>query len=140
MHFPSPLIETPSVLISDDDRDFRETMRFVLEPRGFRTILASDGEEAMRVVLTETVHLVLLDMHMPKWTGLDVLRRVKKFREQIPCILMSAALDEHLRCEAERANAFSVLAKPVSRETITSTVELAMRHTYRWPGDQASSS
>lgn len=139
MFADSQLIETPSVLISDDDREFRETMRFVLEPRGFRTLLASDGEEALRLVLTETVHLALLDMHMPKWTGLDVLRRVKKFREQIPCILMSAALDEHLRCEAERAKAFSVLAKPISRDTITSTVEQAMRRTYRWPGDPAAS-
>ena len=44
------LDENPAILITDDDRDFRETLREVFEPRGFATLLAADGEEAIQIV------------------------------------------------------------------------------------------
>ncbi len=123
------LVESPSILITDDDHDFRQTLRDVFAPR-FRTHLAADGEEALRIVLTEDIHLVLLDMHMPKLTGLETLRKVKKFRSRIPCILLSAALDEMILRQAQQADAFSVLSKPVTRQQITSIVEQAFERTY----------
>jgi CheY-like chemotaxis protein len=122
----------PSILITDDDRDFRETLGQVLAPRGFRTILAGDGEEALDIVRTVEVHLLVLDMHMPKLTGLETLRLVREIKAMLPCILLSAKLDECLREEAEHAQAFSVLAKPISRGEITQVVERAMRSTYGW--------
>ena len=124
-------LELPSLLITDDDLDFRETLRAVFEPR-FRTILASDGEEALDIVRQEEVHLLLLDMHMPRLTGLETLRQVKQFRWRLPCILMSAGLDEALERQARLAQAFSVLAKPVSRRDLTTTVDAAMQRVYGW--------
>ena len=44
------LVETPSLLITDDDPAYRETLQVVFEPRGFRTLLAGDGEEALDIV------------------------------------------------------------------------------------------
>ena len=85
------LLSSPSILITDDDLDFRETLRIVFEPRGFRTLLASNGEEALAIVQSQPVHLLLLDMHMPKLTGLETIRRVKQFQLRLPCILISAA-------------------------------------------------
>jgi CheY-like chemotaxis protein len=120
----------PSILITDDDHDFRETLRIVFEPRGFRTLLAGDGEEALQIVRNEEVHLLLLDMHMPRLSGLETLRRVKQFRSRLPCILLSAALDDLLIQQAQMAEAFSVLSKPVSRVQITNVVEMALRHAY----------
>ena len=69
------LVESPSLLITDDDAGFRETLRGVFEPEGFRTLLAGDGEEALRIVRSKEVHLMLLDMHMPKLTGLEPFDR-----------------------------------------------------------------
>jgi CheY-like chemotaxis protein len=126
------LLNSPSILITDDDRDFRETLRIVFEPHGFRTLLAGDGEEALEIVRNEEVHLLLLDMHMPKLTGLETIRRVKQFQSRIPCILISAALDEMLIRQARLAQAFSVLPKPISRLQLTSAVEQAMRQAYDW--------
>ena len=123
----------PSILITDDDRDFRETVRVVFEPRGFRTLLAGDGEEALHIIRGQEVHLLLLDMHMPKLTGLETIRRVKQFRWRLPCILLSAALDDSLIQQAQFVEAFSVLSKPVSRQQLTSTVDLALRRVYNWP-------
>ncbi len=121
-------------MITDDDRDFRETLRGLFEPR-FRTLTAGDGEEALDIVRTHEVHLVLLDMHMPKLTGLETLERVRQMKSLLPCILISAGLDESIIRRAELAQAFSILAKPVSRRQITSVVDAALRRTYNWPND-----
>jgi CheY-like chemotaxis protein len=125
-------IEAPSLLITDDDRAFRETLQGVFVPQGFRTLLAGDGEEALSIVRREEVHLLLLDMHMPKLTGLETLRAVKRFKSILPCILLSADLDEPLIEQARLARAFSVLAKPVTVRQITSIVRLALEQTYNW--------
>jgi len=128
------LVETPSILITDDDRAFRETLQEVFRPRGFRTLLADDGEQAIRIVRTTTVHLVLMDLHMPKATGLEVIRQVKQYREPLPCILISADLDDTVRRQAQQARVFSVLSKPISFAEITGVVGEAMQQTYDWPG------
>jgi len=126
------VVENPSILISDDDLGFRETLQHVFETQGFRTLLAGDGEEALRIVEREQVHLLLLDMHMPKLTGLEVLRLVRRFRALLPCIILSAAADEALMREAQVERAFSVLSKPVTRRQITVTVAQAFERTYNW--------
>ena len=126
------LVEPPSLLITDDDHGFRETLRSVFEPEGFRTILAGDGEEALDIVRCQEVHLVLLDMQMPKLTGLETLRLLKQFKAMLPCILMSADLTDLLIEQALRAQAFSVLSKPISRRQITGVVYQALERTYHW--------
>jgi len=123
---------TPNLLITDDDLGFRETLRGVLEPQGFRTFMASDGVEALDVVRHEEVHLVLLDMNMPRLTGLETLRQVKQIKAILPCIILSANADEELREEARRAEAFSVLSKPITRVTLMTIVRSALRRTYNW--------
>ncbi|MHC4398361.1 MAG: response regulator [Planctomycetota bacterium] len=125
-------IHAPSLLITDDDPAFRQTLQGVFEPQGFRTLLAGDGEEALSIVHREEVHLLLLDMHMPRLTGLETLRAVKRFKSILPCILLSARLDELLIEQARLAHAFSVLSKPVTKRQITRIVRLALEQTYNW--------
>ena len=128
------LLESPSLLITDDDPGFRETLRVVFEPTGFRTLLAGDGEEALKIVHQEKVHLVLLDVHMPKLTGLETLRLLKEFRAMLPCILLSAQLDDVTIEQARLAHAYSVLSKTVTIRQITNTVFQALQRTYAWRG------
>jgi len=126
------LIESPSLLITDDDTEFRQTLRSVFEPQGFQTYLAGDGEEALQIVRDREVHLVLLDMHMPKLTGLETIRLVRQFKSLLPCILMSAQLDDFIIEQAEREHVFSVLPKPVTFRQITGVVRRALQQTYNW--------
>jgi CheY-like chemotaxis protein len=128
------LLEHPSLLITDDDPGFRETLRVAFEPRGFHTLVASGGEEALDIVKRETVHLVLLDIHMPKLSGLETLQRLKEFRAMLPCILLSAQLDDLIVEQAKLAHAFSVLSKTVTISQITGAVRLALQRTYAWNG------
>jgi len=126
------VIENPSLLITDDDSAFRETLQGVFEPQGYRTILAGDGEEALHIVRTQVVHLALLDMHMPKLTGLETLRLVKQFKALLPCIILSADLDETIIEQARREHAYSVLRKPVALMQIMGVVRQALEATYNW--------
>ena len=126
----------PSLLITDDDRAFRETLSDGLRRRGCRTILAADGEEALAIVQTTQVHLVLIDMHMPRLTGTEAIDRIKQLQAGLPCILISGRLDDEIRA---RAAAFEILAKPISFRQITQTVTAALQATYNWTGSLVSS-
>lgn len=126
-------IESPSLLITDDDRDLRETLAGMFEVRGYRTVMAKCGEEALKILDQEVVHLLLLDMHMPRLTGLETIRLAKRQKADVPFILMSAALDEQITAEAEQLNAFAIHAKPVSATTLYTAVSQALKATYNWP-------
>jgi len=121
------MILTPSILITDDDLAFRETVSGLLERRGLRTLAAGDGQEAIDILARERVDLMLLDMHMPRMTGLQTLEVVRR-RWRMPCILMSADLDEEIARRARRAQVIRVLAKPVSGSDLTSAVDYALEH------------
>ena len=127
------MVISPSLLITDDDRDFRETLRDVFQPLGFRTLLAADGEEALEIVLKSEVHLVLMDMHMPRLTGLEAISQIKRIRSRLPCILISGQLDDEI---PRRVEAFDILAKPVSRAEVTHSVTKALEVTYNWTVDR----
>lgn len=127
------LIETPSILVTDDDTAFRDTVRCILEPRGFRMLTASNGEETLRIVSSESVHLCLLDMHMPRLSGLETMRRLRQLNVLLPCVLLSAAIDESIEQQARLIDVFSVLAKPVSQKDLTTTVDQVFQRIYGWP-------
>ena len=124
------MIVTPALLITDDDRAFRETLRSVFEPRGFATLLAADGLEALRIVRSHAVHILLLDMHMPQLNGLETIRRLRESAVNVPCILMSAKLDQEVVEAAKEERVFSILSKPFSVATITNLVRDALQQAY----------
>ena len=100
-------VKSPSLLITDDDSDFRETLQVVFEPQGFRTLLAGDGEEAIEIVRHEEVHLLLLDMHMPKLTGLETLAAGEAVQGDAAVHSALGPLGRRLLEEARREQAFS---------------------------------
>lgn len=88
--------QTYSILITDDDRSARETLREIVAPQGFRTLLAESGEEAIELITQHEVHLALMDMHMPRLSGLETMAIVRQMRGGIPAILITADQDEEL--------------------------------------------
>ena len=119
-----------SVLITDDDHDCRETMRDIVEPQGYHTLLASSGEEALEIIRFEPVHVVLLDMYMPTLTGLETIRLVRQQHAGLPCILVTADATEDLIRQALLAHAYSVIPKPVSKNVVLYTVVRALARSY----------
>ena len=121
-----------SVLITDDDRGAREALRDIVEPAGFRTFLASSGEEAVDIVRESetTVHLALFDMHMPRLTGLETVQLVHQINALLPCILVTADATEDLMRQAFSVRAYSVIPKPVSPNMLLYTMVRALMKAY----------
>jgi CheY-like chemotaxis protein len=122
-----------SVLITDDDSGSREALRDIMEPEGYRTLLASSGEEALDIVREEPVHVALFDVNMPKLSGLETLELVRQFNAMLPVILVTADRTEALMRQALRAQAYSVIAKPVSKHIVLYTVVRALVRAYGEP-------
>ncbi len=120
------------LLIVDDDAAFRETLRLILEPC-FDLMEAGSGEEAIEIVEFQPVDIALLDMHMHQLTGLETLRLIKEVNESAPCILITASFSDELVRDAEEADAFSVLPKPVSKRKLVETMHTAMTAAYDDP-------
>jgi CheY-like chemotaxis protein len=122
--------ERYSILITDDDHRCREALREIMEPEGFRTLLASSGEEAVDIVREEPVHLLLLDLHLPRLTGLETIQLVRQINAVLPWILVTGDADERVIREACQARAYSVIPKPVSKNVVLYTVVRALGRVY----------
>jgi CheY-like chemotaxis protein len=123
-------LERPSLLITDDDPLARETLREIFEPVGYRTFLAESGEEALDIVQQQDVHLALMDLHLPRLSGLETMSLVHQIKGVLPVILITGEQDDNLLRKALSANAFCVLAKPVSRNVVIYVVTRALEKYY----------
>lgn len=119
-----------SILITDDDPATRETLRDIFVPQGYHTLLAESGEEAIDIVQDNEVHLVLMDMHLPRLSGLETIAIFRQIKGVMPAILISADRDENLMRRALSEHAFCVLAKPVSKHVVVYVVTKALQKYY----------
>jgi CheY-like chemotaxis protein len=116
-----------SVLIADDDDDCRETLRDIVEPEGYRAILASSGEEALDIIKDEPIHLALFDVQMPRLTGLEAIGLVHQINALLPCILVTANATQEIIRQAFQVRAYSVIPKPVSKHLLLFTMLRAIQ-------------
>lgn len=117
------------LLIADDDADFRQALCDIFAPF-FHLIEVESGEEAIELVSHQQIHLALFDMHMKQLTGLDALRQLRALHIVAPCIIITADYTDSLRDDAQQAEAFSVLRKPINRRDLVSTVANAVEIAY----------
>ncbi len=84
-------LNEPQILIADDDADLRSALAEALERRGYHTTLVGDGQEALEVIQSRiTLHLAILDVHMPRLSGLETLEQIRRMNvPKLPCILMT---------------------------------------------------
>ena len=122
----------PNLLITDDDSAFRSVLCEGLSRRGFQVTEAGDGMEAIELLGHRDVHICLVDFHMPRLNGLEVIRHVRRTSMQTPCMLMSADLDETIRAEAEQASVYEVLSKPIRLTQISDLICTALSDVYGW--------
>jgi CheY-like chemotaxis protein len=120
------------ILITDDDRATRETLRDIVAPEGYLTLMAESGEEAIDLVRQHEVHLALMDMHLPRLSGLETLAMFRQIRGVIPSILITADRDDNLMRRALSEHAFCVLAKPVSKHVVIYVVHKALKKYYNY--------
>jgi DNA-binding response OmpR family regulator len=104
------------VLVVDDEPDSVELLQEFLTGKGYEVVTASNGEEALRKVKEERPHLVLLDVRMPGMNGLDVLRKVREFEQEVGVIMVTAVNEEDTGRDALKLGAFDYIVKPLNFE------------------------
>ena len=92
--------------------------------------MAASGEEAVDIVREEPVHLALLDVNMPRLTGLETVELVHQINSVLPCILVTANASQDVIRQAFTVRAYSVIPKPVSKHVLLYTVVRALMKAY----------
>lgn len=118
-----------SILVIDDNPEFREILRIHLEANGHRTVLASNGEQGLQLLEREAVDIVLTDILMPQRDGVEVLREAKRRWPALPVIAISGGGwigANELLTMAEKLGADQVLQKPVRRDDLIRAVDEAL--------------
>ena len=82
-----------NILVVDDDREIVRSLGKLLELEGYRVKKAYNGMEALDILMTEQIHLILLDVMMPKMNGLSALMKIRE-KNNIPIIMLSAKTEE----------------------------------------------
>jgi twitching motility two-component system response regulator PilH len=117
------LARMPGVLLVEDDRALRRYLEIVLNRAGYNVLSAADGLEAMKLVITSVVDIVVTDAMMPNLSGHELCRFLKnspKF-SSLPIILLSALDKKDAGEEADQVDAF--LAKPVDPDKLVECLE-----------------
>ena len=116
------------VLMVDDEEQFRSTTKKILDKRGFETVMAESGEEAIEK-LTENPDVVILDIKMPGMDGHQALKEIKEHSPHLPVIMLTGhgALPSARQALAE--GAFDYLAKPCDIDLLAGKITDAFRHT-----------
>ncbi len=112
------------VLVVDDEADIRKFITAVLNKRGYETVTAADGREALTVVERERPDVIILDLQMPNQTGTDFFRRLSKDDDlsAIPVIVVSGLAGRHLAVREP----FAVFDKPIDPDEFGETVDRAV--------------
>jgi len=115
----------PLVLVADDEEDIRALVAFRLERAGYEVITAADGAEALTLATTRLPDLVVLDMMMPKATGLEVTRSLRGQDEtkDIPVILLTARAQEADVARGFEAGVDDYVKKPFSPQDLQLRVQ-----------------
>lgn len=115
------------VLMVDDEEKFRSTTKKILQRKGFDTVLAASGEEAIGK-LDEHPDVVILDIKMPGMDGHQALEEIKKRSPDIPVIMLTGHGALPSAKEALDKGAFDYLAKPCDINMLSDKIEEACRH------------
>lgn len=116
------------VLIVDDTPDMARLMARAVEAQGYEVSMANDGPSALQAAAAESPDVVLLDVMMPRMSGLEVLRHLKDDAElqTIPVILVTARSDDSDVVEGLDAGAHDYVAKPFKKEVLAARVRSAV--------------
>lgn len=117
----------PRILVIDDDESLQRVLRHNLEEEGYIVLLASSGEEGLRLLEEEEAELVITDIRMPGMDGVDVLRRVKELSPQVPVMIITAYGTVETAVEAMRIGAFDYITKPFNRAELKLKVKKALQ-------------
>ncbi len=116
-----------NLLIVEDETRMREVIMMLLSDLRLNMIEARDGAEAIEIFDTETIHMVITDLKLPKVGGMEVLGHIKEHKPEVPVIIITAYGSIDNAVAAIRLGAFDYVTKPFTEDKLRSCVEKAMQ-------------
>src|SRR5919109_964294 len=116
----------PQILVVDDDPDILTLLRLRLAQLGYAVRTAATGQEALSMLASEQPALVLLDLRLPRLSGLDVLKQLRQTTPELTVIVMTAYATVEKAVEAMKAGAYDFLTKPLTPGHLELVVQKAL--------------
>jgi two-component system phosphate regulon response regulator PhoB len=122
---------TYKILIVDDEDAIREMIKVALELAGFQCLEAATAMDAMPLIVDERPDLLLLDWMMPEVSGIELLRRVRRYdvTKDIPVILLTAKAEEQNAVQALDSGADDFITKPFKPRELIARIKSLLRRT-----------
>ncbi len=122
------MIKIPvKVLIVDDEKDFVEMFSLRLKEQGEKVSTAHSGKEALKLLETVVIDVVILDIRMPGMDGIDTLKQIKKIHPIVEVILLTGHGSTETAVEGMKLGAFDYLMKPADFEDIKIKIDNARK-------------
>src|SRR5881275_1102622 len=115
------------VLVVDDDADLRLSVASALSENHYLVDQATDGEEAVNRIRAGRYDLVLLDVNMPRMTGIEALKEIKAHDPSIIVIVLTAFSNVRDAVEATKEGAYNYLEKPIKAENLVYLIDKALK-------------
>lgn len=119
-----------TILIVEDDPQIRNFIAFSVRQENFSCITAATAQNAMSAIVSQRIDLVLLDLGLPDFDGMEVIKKVRGWSE-LPIIVVSARDQDREKAAALDAGADDYLTKPFSATELMARIRVAMRHSKR---------
>ena len=115
-----------NILIIDDEKSIRKTLRDILEYEGYKVTEAADGAEGLQKIKDEEFAAILLDVKMPKMDGMEVLKELQANSNEVPVIMISGHGTMETAVEAVKKGAYDFVQKPMDLNRLLVTIRNAM--------------
>lgn len=116
----------PHILVIDDEKSIRNTLKEVLEYENHKVDLASDGEEGLELFKANKYNIVLCDIKMPKMDGIEVIEHIFQITNDIPVVMISGHGNIDTAVEAIKKGAFDFIEKPLDLNRLLITMRNAL--------------
>jgi two-component system KDP operon response regulator KdpE len=123
------------ILVVEDDPQILNFISFALKNEGFRCATAANGQGALTMLMTEKIDLMLLDLGLPDFDGMEIIKKVREWSD-MPILVVSARDQDKEKAAALDSGADDYLTKPFSATELLARVRVAVRHLSRRPGPQ----
>jgi DNA-binding response OmpR family regulator len=125
-----------NILVCDDDKEIVEAIAIYLETAGFKVFKADNGEEALKIVDSEEIHLVLIDIMMPVMDGISALSEIRRV-SNAPVILLTAKSEDNDKILGLNVGADDYITKPFNPLEVTARVRSQLRRYLKLGGGVA---
>lgn len=127
------------ILIVEDDPQIRNFICYALRQEGFSCLTAGTAQSALSALVSEPVDLMLLDLGLPDFDGMEVIKKVREWSE-LPILVVSARDQDREKAAALDSGADDYLTKPFSATELLARIRVALRHLRRTEGPRQQTS